>query len=198
MMTHEPTQRVRFLFDPACPWAWRTARWIREAARRRPIAIEWELLSLTELNRERMDADALGRAAERQPSLRLLVRAREQFGNDGIERLYATLGHAIHARRERAEDRATIETALREAELPLTLLDARDDERIDVIMQRTAREAMSRGAFGVPTLFFGDSDAPFFGPVIDPPPTGDEAARLWDHVAGLATMPAFFELKRPR
>jgi hypothetical protein len=95
-MTQAMTQRLRFLFDPACPWAWRASRWIREAVPRRPIAIEWDVLSLTELNRERMDSDALGRAARRQPSLRLLVRAREQLGNDGIDRLYTTLGHAIH------------------------------------------------------------------------------------------------------
>ncbi len=197
-MTQATTQRVRFLFDPACPWAWRAARWIREAARYRPIAIAWEVLSLTELNRERMDAAALERAARRQPALRLLVRAREQFGNEGIDRLYATLGDAIHGRNCSGEDRATLETALREAELPESLLATHDDQRIDEIIARAATVAMRSGAFGVPTLYFDDNPAPYFGPVIDPPPAGEDAARLWDHLAGLATMSCFYELKRPR
>jgi hypothetical protein len=57
---------------------------------------------------------------------------------------------------------------------------------------------MQDGAFGVPTLYFGDNPAPYFGPVIDPAPTGEDAARLWDHLFGIATLPCFYELKRPR
>jgi 2-hydroxychromene-2-carboxylate isomerase len=197
-MTQAMTQRVRFLFDPICPWAWRAARWIREAARYRPIVVEWEVLSLTELNRERMDAAALERAARRQPALRLLVRAREQFGNEGIDRLYAVLGEAIHGRQCSSEERSTLETALREAELPDALLTTHDDRRIDALIARAAAAAMRDGAFGVPTLYFDNNPAPYFGPVIDPAPRGEDAARLWDHLAGLATLACFYEVKRPR
>ena len=53
------------------------------------------------------------------------------------------------------------------------------------------------GGFGVPTLVL-DGTTPLFGPVIAPAPTGDEAGRLWDLVAGWADYPNLYELRRPK
>ncbi|WP_029214517.1 DsbA family protein [Kallotenue papyrolyticum] len=197
-MTNVAQHALRFLFDPACPWAWRAALWIRVTARLRPLSITWELLSLTELNRERLDAAGLERAQRRQPALRLLQAAGMQHGNAALDRLYAALGQAVHAARCSLEQRATLADALRAAELPEALLAACDDTTLDQRIVARARQAMAEGAFGVPTLYLADQSAPFFGPVLDPAPTGEVAGQLWDHLVALASTPGFYELKRAR
>ena len=190
---------VRFLFDPACPWAWRTSLWIREVAKVRPVEIEWDLLSLAYVNRDTMDDAGRVRAERRQPALRVLAKAKQVAGNEGIDRLYLALGHAVHEHKERLENQATLEAALHRAELPAKLLtEAQNDARIDDAIVQASARATADGAFGVPTLYFDGSNAPYFGPVIKTVPSGEEAGQLWDHVIGLAQYPYFYELKRSR
>jgi len=192
-------QHIRFLFDPTCPWTWRTSLWIREAARVRPITIEWSLLSLAYLNREHADAATQARNERRKPALRLFARAEQHNGQSGIDQLYLALGTAVHVHKQSLETPEVLAAALTAAELPAELLTTSEDDAVlDAELEAKYAAAVASGVFGVPTLYFGDNPAPYFGPVIDPPPQGETAGQLWDHVYGIAQHPYFYELKRNR
>ena len=109
------TQEVDFYFDVSCPWAWRTALWIREVAKVRPIQVNWKFLSLAKIN-EAADYSRDSHVAS-HATFPLLARARAQGGNEAVERLYVALGQARHERKESLADAAVIERALTEAGL---------------------------------------------------------------------------------
>jgi 2-hydroxychromene-2-carboxylate isomerase len=187
---------VDFYFDPACPWAWRTSLWIQEAARVRPIELRWRCLSLEEINRP-LGALMEVHATSRAP-FRTLVLARRRGGERAIGRLYAALGAARHARKQDLGDPATVTTALAEAGLDVGLYaEALADPTTEGEYLAEHAAIAERGAFGVPTLVI-DGSAPIFGPVLHPAPEGEAAGALYDHVAALTRIPAFFELKRSR
>jgi 2-hydroxychromene-2-carboxylate isomerase len=187
---------VDFYTDPACPWAWRTAVWMREAAQVRPIDVRWKLLSLEEINRPRgtlHDSHLKSRAP-----FRVMVLARRQGGEKAIEALYAALGAARHERKLDLGDEATVRGSLAEAGLSEKLYDeALADSTTEQEYLAEHAAIVERGGFGVPTLVV-DGGSPVFGPVIQPPPKGEEAGVLFDHVVGLSHIPTFFELKRTR
>jgi mycothiol-dependent nitroreductase-like protein len=108
--TSSQKQVVDFYTDPSCPWAWRTALWIREVEKVRPIQVTWKFLSLAKVN-EASDYSRDTHAAS-HATFPLLARARERFGNDAVCRLYMALGQARHERKESLGDPAVIERAL--------------------------------------------------------------------------------------
>src|SRR5437879_5924531 len=89
---------LTFYFDPACPWAWRTALWVREVRQMRPLEVQWKLFSLTEIHRG--DNVPAAEQPPTDPVMRALVQARRQGGNEAVERLFLALGRARHERRE--------------------------------------------------------------------------------------------------
>lgn len=190
---------VRFMFDPACPYAWKTSLWVRDVAKRRPIKVDWDLFSLEYANRESGSPEYLARARKNRLALRLLRLAKAQGGNEAIDKLYLALGRARHERKEQLDNPDTIHAALSEAGLPAELYEqAQSRADLDDTLQQEYEAAEETGAFGVPTLYFDEDDTPYFGPVVDPAPQGEEAAMLWDNLSGIARQPYFFELKRPR
>jgi 2-hydroxychromene-2-carboxylate isomerase len=189
-------QSVRFLFDPTCPWAYRASLWIREVAEMLPLQVSWELFSLEYVNRERLEGPSLERLRQNRQALRLLSRAKEIEGNAGIDALYLELGQAVHVRQESLGDEAVLARALTNVGLPLTVLaETREDPRLDSQLESSYASAMAAKVFGVPTLYVNESQKPFYGPLISSVPTGYDAAKLWEHVSGLATLPYFYELK---
>ena len=189
-------QSVRFLFDPACPWAYRASLWIREVAEMLPLQVSWELFSLEYVNRERLEGPSLERLRQNRQALRLLSRAKEIEGNAGIDALYLELGQAVHVRQESLGDEAVLARALTNVGLPLTVLaETREDPRLDSQLESSYASAVADKVFGVPTLYVNESQKPFYGPLISSVPTGYDAAKLWEHVSGLATLPYFYELK---
>jgi len=196
-----PTEgrHVRFLFDPLCPWAWNTSLWIREVARVRPLTIEWGLLSLEYVNRKSADPGFLERLARNRHGLRLLARAGQVAGDEGMGRLYLYLGRARHEQGRPLSDETVLALALDQAGLSADLLDAtRSDPDLDARLRAGYEREEESGAFGVPTLYIDQIDRPYYGPIIDKVPEGREAAHLWDLVTGLAERRYFYELKRPR
>jgi hypothetical protein len=169
---------------------------MREVARVLPDDVHLKLLSLEEDNRPRgtlHDSHLKSRAP-----FRVLVLARRQGGEKAIEALYAALGAARHERKLDLGDPATVRGALEEAGLGENLYeDALADPSTEQECLAEHAAIVARGAFGVPTLVI-DGGPPIFGPVIQPPPRGEEAGVLFDHVAGLSRIPTFFELKRSR
>lgn len=194
------TQHVRFLFDPSCPWAWRASRWVRAAAAVRPLQIEWDLLSLAYINRNNrhMSDEMRQQGEQRKPLIRLLALVRQQ-SNDDLDRLYTVLGEAVHEKHQDLYDEATWTAALALAGLDDDLLaKAHQRSQLDDELAQRYDVALNAGAIGTPTLYFNGGDAPYYGPVLDGVPTGENAAQLWDHLSWIATQPYFYELKRSR
>jgi predicted DsbA family dithiol-disulfide isomerase len=191
------TERVRFYFDPTCPWAWQTSRWIREVEQVRDIAIDWRLFSLRLVN-ESPDDPLTDESARSVPALRALALAGREHGNDAVGRLYEAIGERIHDQ----EGDLSVEL-LREA-LAAAGLDA---DTVDRAMADTSTAEDVRAehrqavedvqGFGVPTVVL-ESGRGIFGPVVAVAPEGEAAGVLWDHVRWLADYDGFFELKRER
>ncbi|SRR5581483_4784332 len=197
MNVSDPVE-LDFYFDPLCPWAWRTALWARQVARKRPLAITWKLFSLAVVNHGSdyaAEAHAKGFRLERA-----LIAARRLGGNEAVERLYMALGNAYHGDRADLGDEAVIRGCLAKAELPEDLYDrALADPTTETDLLAEHKQAIDeRGAFGVPTLALAGSAMGAFGPIIQPIPTGAEALALWDHTLWLLQRPYVWELKRER
>ncbi|HEX4208440.1 MAG TPA: DsbA family protein [Ktedonobacteraceae bacterium] len=191
---------VNFHFDPLCPYAWRTALWIREARNVRPINVHWRLFSLEIINRkEGVEPDyvnGFGWAA-----LRSLAYARRKYGNEGIEKLYIALGNAQHGgSKENIRDQAVVERCAQEAgfEPGLVANALADESTIQDVLNDHEGAVKSYHAFGVPTIALENSNVGFYGPVIIDVPHGEEAGELWDHTAWMLRQPNVFELKRDR
>ena len=192
------TPAIRFLFDPSCPWTWRTSQWVRDVQRQEPLDVQWELYSLEYVNRAHTDNPYLPMMRRTRPALRLLELVRRRMGNNAVDRLYLALGTARHERGEDLGDAATLRRAAEEAAIDEALLTfALEDTALDDELERQYAAIEQSGAIGVPTLFIGDA-APLYGPVIDPVPNGEDARSLWEDVRRLSQRPFFYELKRSR
>jgi hypothetical protein len=202
---------IELFFDPICPWAWVTSRWVQEVADRRDLAVEWRFIALRFVNEERDYSQFPPMYGELHAAglamLRLAAAAREVGGGEAVGRLYAELGRRVHRDRRYAEardrDRALFEEALTAAGLSPALADAADEDGRDDVIREETRVALARAGddIGTPVVTFDPgrpSEGSFFGPVIDHVPVGDEALALYDTVVALARTPGFLELKRAR
>ena len=197
MPAQEPTQ-LDFWFDPLCPWAWITSRWVLEVEKVRPVQARWHVMSLAVLN-EGKDLPEQYKGFMRQAwgPVRVCIAAEQKFGPDVLLPLYTALGTRFH--QEKAErDRATIEAALADAGLPVELADAMDDESFDEALRASHADGMDRVGYEVGTPVISVNGTSFFGPVVSPIPRGEAAAQLWDGVLLVAGTDGFFELKRSR
>ncbi len=189
--------RVRFHFDPLCPWAWQSSRWIREVEKVRDVEVEWRLFSLQIINADK--EDPLGDVhAKGTPALRTLALVRRQAGNASVDAVYRAIGARIH---EADGDISpnVVRASLEDAGLEPSLVDdaLADDSTMEDVRADHDSAASEVGAFGVPTIVLPSGEG-IFGPVVATAPTGEAAGRLWDHVKALATTDGFFELKRSR
>jgi protein-disulfide isomerase-like protein with CxxC motif len=190
---------VDFWFDPLCPWAWMTSRWILHAAEVRPLEVQWHVMSLAYLNSDKEDLpdDYKKLLAEAWGPVRVLIAAEQEFGSDVLLPLYTALGNRFHLE-QKPKDRATIEEALAEAGLPLSLADAAETEEFDDAVKKSHHAGMDQVGYEVGTPVISVEGIAFFGPVVTPAPTGEAAGVLWDGVLAVAGTPGFFELKRSR
>ncbi len=198
MPAQEPTQ-LDFWFDPLCPWAWITSRWVLEVEKVRPVQARWHVMSLAVLNAGKEDMPERYKEFMSQAwgPVRVCIAAEQKFGPDVLLPLYTALGTRFH--QEKADrDRATIEAALAEAGLPAELANAMDDESYDDALLASHKDGMDRVGYEVGTPVISVNGTSFFGPVVSPIPRGEAAARLWDGVLLVASTDGFFELKRSR
>jgi len=193
------TQRYAdFWFDPRCPFAWITSRWILEVEKVRDIEVRWHVMSLAYLNQDKdISEDYRAMLETAWGPVRVLVAAEQKYGNEVLLPLYTAMGNRIHLEK-RDSDRAMIEDSLAEVGLDVALADAMDDGFLDEAVAASHHQGMDAvGAeVGTPTIHF--EGVAFFGPVITKAPRGEEAGRLWDACVTLASYPQFFELKRSR
>jgi protein-disulfide isomerase-like protein with CxxC motif len=198
-MAEQELVDVDFWFDPLCPWAWMTSRWMLEVQKVRPVSPHWHVMSLAVLNEGKEDLPERYRNFIRQAwgPVRVCIAAEQKFGPEVLGPLYTALGTRFHL--EKAEkDRATIEAALAEAGLPAELADAMDSTEYDEALRASHHDGMDRVGYEVGTPVISVNGFSCFGPVVTPAPRGEAAARLWDGFLLVAGTDGFFELKRSR
>ena len=198
-MTEQELVDVDFWFDPLCPWAWMTSRWMLEVQQVRQVRVRWHVMSLAVLNEGKEDLperyQQLMQAA--WGPVRVCIAAEQKFGPEVLGPLYTALGTRFHL--EKAEkDRATIEAALAEAGLPAELADAMESTEYDEALRASHHDGMDRVGYEVGTPVISVNGFSCFGPVVTPIPRGEAAARLWDGFLLVAGTDGFFELKRSR
>ncbi|MCM3921414.1 disulfide bond formation protein DsbA [Frankia sp. AiPs1] len=186
-------------FDPLCPWAWLTSRWLVEVEKIRPVRVRWHVMSLSVLNEGRDDLPEQYREllAKGWGPVRICIAAAERHGEGVLAALYTALGRRRHV--EKAEfDEATFIAALTEAGADPALAAAATSTEWDVKVRASHADGIGRVGMDVGTPVVAVGANAFFGPVITPAPKGEDAGRLWDGVLLVAGTPGFFELKRSR
>ncbi|MFJ1701839.1 disulfide bond formation protein DsbA [Kitasatospora sp. NPDC088346] len=204
MTTADSRKIADFWFDPICPWAWMTSRWMLEVEQLRPVDTKWHVMSLSVLNENRDDLpdrykELLGKG---WGPVRVLIAAAQQHGDKVLGPLYTELGTRFH-NQGLPNERATIEAALTAAGLPVELADAADTDAYDEALRASHQEGISLVGedVGTPVIAVDGPDGDrvaFFGPVVTPTPRGEQAARLWDGTVLVASTPGFYEIKRTR
>jgi 2-hydroxychromene-2-carboxylate isomerase len=191
------TTAVDFWFDPSCPWAWMTSRWMDEVAPHRDLAVTFHVMSLGLLNegRDGFDPANLTRLIR---YTRLVTAATELHGQEIVKPLYDALGTRIHVRGMKDDQDAVIAEALAEVGLPADFARYADSDEYDAEMRASHEDGIGRVGQDVGTPVIAVDGTAFFGPVISPAPKGQMALTLWDGVVAAASYEGFFELKRSR
>ncbi|MDQ0664018.1 2-hydroxychromene-2-carboxylate isomerase [Arthrobacter ulcerisalmonis] len=197
-MTAPATNKADFWFDPLCPFAWITSRWIGEVEAVRDIETEWHVMSLAVLNEGRDLEPAYRESMDNAWGMvRVIIAAREEHGPQVIKPLYDAMGALIHNQGEK--DRAEVITkALAECGLPASLAEAAATDAYDKQLRASHQEGISLVGQDVGTPVVAFNGTAFFGPVLTRIPRGEEAGKLWDAATTIAAYPHFFELKRSR
>jgi len=189
---------AEFWFDPVCPWAWMTSRWILEVEKVRDISVSWNLFSLAHLNRDKeLPEDYKSRLIRSWQSTRVIAAAQKEKGAAITLPLYTAISSRIHLKK--MEVGITLfEEALAEVGLDPKLAEAMNDETLNAVIIESHERGIALVGNDVGTPIISVGGAAFFGPVISPAPKGEEAGKLWDGVVGVASYPGFFEIKRSR
>ena len=203
MPLHESTEQtpaqVDFWFDPICPWAWITSRWILEVQKVRPVAVTWHVMSLSVLNEGKEDLPEQYRELLRTGwgPVRVLIAAEQAHGPEVLGPLYTALGTRFH--HEKApRDRETIRPRWPRRACRPTWPTRWTRPTTTRPLRASHAEGIERVGYDVGTPVITVNGLSVFGPVMSPIPRGEAAARLWDGVLLIAGTDGFFELKRSR
>jgi hypothetical protein len=193
-----PATTVEFWFDPSCPWAWMTSRWVDEVARFRNLDVTWNIMSLAVLNEENDVSDEYRAFFPRALRYtRLVAAVRELHGQAAVKPLYDALGTRIHLGGSTDPD-SVIAESLAELGLPADLAVVSTTDAYDKPMRDSHFDGINRVGQDVGTPVLAVNGVAFFGPVISPAPKGEQALTLWDGVVAAASYDGFFEIKRTR
>lgn len=211
-MTAAARADLHFYFDPVCPFAWMTSKWVRMVAGQRDYQVDWRFISLRILNAHIDYASHFPPEYEAGHTaglrlLRVAARVRAEHGRAAVGPLYDAIGTRIFDTSREVDPlsasdqgaRQVLEPLLTSVGLSPDMADALDDESFDELIRAETEEALGLTGrdVGTPILHFRPPDGTaFFGPVISRLPSEDDALTLWDHVVGLASFPGFAELKR--
>ncbi len=197
-MAEDAPTPVDFWFDPLCPWAWITSRWILEVEKLRPIKVRWHVMSLSVLNEDKdISEDYRRMLAKGWGPVRVCIAAEQKYGPEVLGRLYTELGTRRHHDRQKF-GRDLLEAALTAAGLDPALADAADSTDYDEALRASHKDGIDRVGQEVGTPVIEVEGHAFFGPVVTPIPRGEAAVKLFDGVMAVASTDGFFELKRTR
>lgn len=192
------TTEAEFWFDPLCPFAWITSRWILEVEKVRDVKVTWRIMSLAYLNQDKdIPDDYRELLKDAWQPVRVAMAVNEQHGQEKLAELYTALGTRRHVEKK-DYTREVIEDALASVGLPVELADAMDDSSYDEAIKASHHLGMDQvgNEVGTPTIAMNGSA--FFGPVISKAPRGEEAGKLWDGFQLVTAYPYVYELKRAR
>ncbi len=211
-MTHPnsaPNYDVEFFWDPVCPFAWLTSRWLVKVADQRDYLVDWRFISLRLLNKAKNYATDFPPEYEQGHTaglrmLRVAAAVRNDLGREPMGALVTAYGESYWDKPKGSGMRVRLSTTdhaievLCAAGLPASYASALDDDSWDELLDAETELALSRTGrdVGTPIITFGPSGLSFFGPVISRIPSDEEALRLWDAVTTLAAFPGFAEMKR--
>lgn len=197
-MTETTLNQADFWFDPLCPFAWITSRWIGEVEAVRDIETVWHVMSLAVLNEGRdLDAGYRELMDKAWGPVRVIIAAQEQHGDQVVKPLYDAMGTLIHLGGEK-DFGIVISKALAECGLPASLADVATTDAFDTQLRASHEEGISLVGQDVGTPVVAVNGTAFFGPVLTRIPRGEQAGKLWDATVTLASYPHFFEIKRSR
>lgn len=211
-MTTEPGSDadIEFFWDPVCPFAWITSRWIEKVAAQTNYDINYRFISLRLLNKDKNYATDFppeyeqGHAAGLR-MLRVAAAVRNELGREPMGAIVTAFGESYWDKpkgsglRDYLSTTAHAEEVLTTAGLPTHYAEALDDTSWDELLDDETELALSRTGrdVGTPIITFQPPDGlSFFGPVISRIPEDDQAVPLWDAVTTLAAFPGFAEMKR--
>lgn len=216
------TKEIEYFFDPVCPFAWITSRWVTEVQQRRDLKVTWRFISLAMVNEKALDDSDAAVAAGGAPTmptqyrsaaelgrrlLRVAAAVRDQHGNDAVWSFYTAAGELLHPGGRAqllwtGEDPGdVVGDALERSGLSADLAQHADDDELDAVLRAETDLALSRTGpdVGTPIITFDTAradQASLFGPVLSRIPRDEEALELWDAVSTIATTAGVSEFKR--
>ena len=189
---------AEFWFDPLCPWAWMTSRWMMEVEQVRDVEVTWSVMSLSVLNEGRdLPEDYRSMMDSGWGPVRVIIAASLEYGDKVVKPLYDAMGTLIHLGGER-DYAKVVASALDEVGLAPELADFAESDAHDTELRASHQRAMDLVGDDVGTPVISVDGEAFFGPVVSPAPRGEAAGLLWDGCLLVSRTPGFFELKRSR
>lgn len=189
---------VDFWFDPTCPWAWMTSRWMLEVEQVRDIDLTFHVMSLSVLNDGRdLPEDYRGLMDKAWLPARASLLVEQRHGSAKLAEFYTEVGTRFHPGGEELSVE-TVKAALDAVGADADIIDVAQTDQIDDDLRRSHHEGMDPVGDEVGTPVIRVNGMSLFGPVISPAPKGEEAGELFDGFVKVTAYPGFFELKRTR